>query len=239
MIQPNGTNGSGNATVLANHVAIVLDESGSMNSMRREAIDAFNQQANDIQDKAKDQTTTVSLVKFSTTVPNPIYWAEPVERLRPIGPDDYAPDGMTAMLDAVGLTIDRLKKLPDANDEDTSFLVLIISDGCENNSKRYSYQDIAERIQELDKTDRWTFTYLGANQDLARVAAQMNIPAANVSPFAADASGMADGALQMRVSSARFFEGRRTGKKSSKDFYTPAPDDAPPRPEGDGQSWDK
>lgn len=233
-------NGSGARVALRNHVAIVLDESGSMETLRPEAIDAFNQQVETIRQAAEGQETTVSLVKFNTAVPDPVYWMQPVDRMAPIGPADYEPNGLTAMLDAVGLTIDRLKQAPGADDEDTSFLVLIISDGLENNSKRYTYESVAERIQELDGTDRWTFTYLGANQNLSVVSQRMNIPMQNVSVFAASPEGLQYGAERMRTGSEFFFQGRRAGRKSSKAFFdaSSGPGQQPGAKEGDGSSWE-
>lgn len=213
---------------LRNHVAIILDESGSMDAMRWETIGAFNQQVDTIRAAAKDQDTTVSLVKFNTIVPEPVYWTEPVGRLAPIGRDDYRPNGMTAMLDAVGTTIDRLRRLPDADDEDTSFLILIISDGMENNSKHYSWEAIAERIQELDKTDRWTFAYLGANQDLSVVSERMSIPRGNMGAFEASRQGVRDSSVRMCTAQDKFFRDRVRGCKSKKDFFRDNPNPTEP-----------
>ena len=223
---------------LRNHIAIVLDESGSMGSIRIEAIDAFNQQVKAIKETTAGQQSTVSLVKFNTVVSDPVYWAQPVETMSPIGPNDYMPNGMTAMLDAVGLTIDRLRVLPDADDEDTSFLVVIISDGHENNSKKYSYRDVAERIQTLDATERWTFTYLGANQDLSQVSADLHIPVQNTSAFIASSAGMAEGARVHDAGTRKYLRSRAAGQKNLKDFYVPDPAPEPPAPEN-GESWNR
>ncbi|HEY3413022.1 MAG TPA: vWA domain-containing protein [Armatimonadota bacterium] len=223
---------------LKNYVAIVLDESGSMDAMRREAIDAFNEQADAIRTAAADQDTRVSLVKFNTVVPNPVYWNEPVGSLARLTARDYCPTGLTAMLDAVGLTIDRLKTMKDAGEDHVSFLVIVISDGYENNSKRFTYPQIAKRIGDLQKTDRWTFVYLGSNQDLSVISQEMGIHPDNVASFKATSEGMKEAGSVQAAATMNYVAERRAGMKSSKAFYK-RDADVPPTPEdtGEGNFW--
>jgi len=231
-------NGKNAESTLRNHIAVVLDESGSMMAIRHEIMEAFNEQVAVIRESATDQPTTISLVKFSTSVPDPVYWAEPVDVMRPLTAEDYAPHGLTAMLDAVGLTVDRLRALPDAEDEDTSFLVFVLSDGQENNSRRYSYGDIAERIQSLEKTGRWTFAYMGANQDLAHVSQDLGIPAANVMEFTSTSEGVKEGGYQAAESARSWVGKRRAGQKADRSFFRPEDDVAAPEaPDEPGAFW--
>lgn len=226
----NGSNGKSADHTLRNHIAIVLDESGSMMSIRREIMDAFNEQVEVIRASAEDQPTTISLVTFSTSVPDPTYWAQPVDIMRPLRDVDYRPSGLTAMLDAMGLTMDRLRALPDADDENTSFLVMVLSDGRENNSRQYSDRDIAERIQALERTDRWTFAYIGANQDLAEVSDRLHIPAENMMVFAPTPDGVRYGGNVVRDSTEAWVGKRRAGLKSDKSFFGADGADPTPRP---------
>jgi hypothetical protein len=218
--------------VFRNHVAIVLDESGSMGAVRREIMDAFNEQVQTIRESAMDQPTTVSLVKFNTSVPDPVYWARSVDAMHPLREEDYSPNGLTAMLDAVGLTVERLRALPDAEDENTSFLVLILSDGRENNSRRFSYGDIAERIAELERTDRWTFAYMGANQDLAAVSDDLSIPRSNMLAFDASPDGVAAAGASTRESTRAWTGKRRAGQESDKSFFRSEEPEPPDEPGG-------
>lgn len=232
------SNGKFAEGALRNHIAVVLDESGSMMAIRREIMAAFNEQVEVIRASATDQPTTISLVTFSTSVPDPAYWAQPVEAMRPLREADYRPNGLTAMLDAVGLTIDRLRALPDAEDENTSFLVLILSDGQENNSRRYSHGDIAERIQTLERTDRWTFAYIGANQDLTDVSERIHIPATNMMAFDSTPDGVRSGGAAVRDSTEAWVGKRRAGLKSDKSFFRPeTPEPGPEPPDQPGAFW--
>lgn len=71
---------------------------------------------------------------------------QPLERLHGLYRRSYVPNGNTAMLDAVGSTLDR-PVMEVRNPHEKSFVVCILSDGYENASRDYSYNDIAQRIQ--------------------------------------------------------------------------------------------
>ena len=97
------------------------------------------------------------------------------------------------MLDAIGRTIDelgaRLAALPE-QDRPGQVIVAILTDGMENSSQDYTWQRVARVIKQQTEQYRWTFLFLGANQDAIATAAQMNIAAANAAPYVADAAGL-------------------------------------------------
>jgi hypothetical protein len=152
----------------------------------------------------------------------PLFQA-PSQRLHPLSRKYYVPDGSTAMLDAVGQTIDRLEREGSQIDE-ASVLVCVISDGQENSSTDYNYESVAERIQRLTATERWTFTYLGSNQDLSIVSEYLSIPMANMTSYASTAEGTADAWTRQRRATRRRMEGVSTGKSASQEFYAEEPD---------------
>ena len=172
------------------HDVIVLDQSGSMGSVRDATISMFNEQVDSILTNSKNIDTNVSLVTFSSVVNEPTFWEEPVDKMAKLTEKDYYPSGLTAMLDAVGFVINKLRELDDADKKDVVFLVSIVSDGYENNSREHSYESIAKLIKDCEATKRWTFTYLGANQNLADVANKMNISINNTMKFCADSVGV-------------------------------------------------
>ena len=133
-------------------VAFILDRSSSMDTIRREIVDAFNEQVQTIKKNAKDEPTRFSFVTFSTAVDEPKFWDSMMYKLKPLELDDYKPYGMTAMYDAVGYTCSRLAE---EDDGDTSFLIIIVSDGAENHSKNYNQKQLANRQYPLEK-----FSYL-------------------------------------------------------------------------------
>jgi uncharacterized protein YegL len=206
------------------HVAIVLDRSGSMESCRDQTISGFNEYAQGIRKTAKKAglDARLTLTVFNGEVRTPLFEA-PLDRLRPMSRKYYVPDGSTAMLDAVGQTIDRLEREGSQIDE-ASVLVCIISDGQENSSTDYTYASVAERIQRLSASERWTFSYLGSNQDLSVVSEHLSIPMANTSSYSSTGDGTSDAWKRQSRATSRRMEGVSTGKSASQDFYGEEPD---------------
>lgn len=169
------------------YVVLVLDESGSMTSCREAARNHFNEQVQTIKDTAKGQTVKVTMVKFSSQV-NELYFNKPVKELTEISPGDYNPRGNTALYDAMGLTMLKMdRELKDLNKDNVSVIFVVVSDGQENHSKEFGGENGRERLQsmidERQKTDRWTFTYMGANQDITQVAKSLGIHVGNTTAF--------------------------------------------------------
>jgi uncharacterized protein YegL len=146
-------------------VGIALDRSGSMEMMREPTITGFNEHLQTIKDNAmKGGDTRVSLVTFGGDVTTE-FVNLPADKIRPLTNAMYKPRGSTPMYDAVGDLLQELEEY-DVTFLDIAFLVIVISDGQENASRRYNRNQIAQRIQRLKATGRWTFAYVGANQDL-------------------------------------------------------------------------
>lgn len=170
-------------------LAFVLDRSGSMESMRQAAIDGFNEFLRDQQ--AAPGTVRLTLVLFDHEI-RTVHDAVPVAEILPLDHDSYVPRGSTALLDAVGETIDRLGQrfaaMPDKQ-KPGHVAVAILTDGEENSSTRFTWRDIAGRIQHQTDKYQWDFLFLGAGPDAIATAAKINIAAANSSSYAADAAG--------------------------------------------------
>lgn len=204
---------------LRNYIAIVLDESGSMSTIRQEAIDVFNSQVEEIKKNSHDMDSKVSLVTFSTTVNKPKLWNESDLKLKPITTKDYVPNGMTALYDAIGTTIEGLQTVSDYNEPDTAFMMLIITDGEENQSRKYNKLKISNLIKEMNGTGKWTFTFFGANQDVDAVSAQLNIPKSNAVLFDATSRGVKKASFTMTMGFNNYYDARRTGKTSVNNLY--------------------
>lgn len=173
---------------------IILDESGSMSSAVNATISGCNETvgvARDLQKKHADrQRSLMSIYAFqSGSVPSRyLVKNEPVEKVRDITNRDYQPCGCTPLLDAVGMTLADLKAVADTH-EDALGIVTIITDGYENSSTEYTYQQISSMIDEL-KAKGWIFNFIGANIDVAEVASKMNID--NTLSWRSDEKGTTD-----------------------------------------------
>ncbi len=165
---------------------IIIDESGSMQSIKKEAIDSVNETIQTIrsaQKKHEDQEHYVSLVTFNDDVKT-IYECVPVDEVKELTAETYQPDCCTALYDAMGISLNALRKKVA---EDDKVLGTVVSDGYENASKEYSGKAIKALVDEL-KAKGWVFAYIGANQDVEAFAATISIT--NTLKFSATSAGV-------------------------------------------------
>jgi hypothetical protein len=111
-------------------------------------------------------------------------------------------------LDAIGRTIDEMVKtigLTPHADQPNQVIVAILTDGHENSSQRFTWQDIASRISKLTQEDGWKFLFLGANQDAIATAGRMSIDQGNTANFAMEENSYhaAKGALSRKMNAFR------------------------------------
>ena len=155
---------------------IILDKSGSMSSIARQAVDGVNETIGSIksaQEKNPDQQHMVTLVAFCGCELKTIYDNTPVAEVKPLTDKDYRPCCMTPLYDAVGSTITRVHTLK-GNDENSLALVTIITDGYENASREFSLKALKSLIDSY-KEQGWQFTYIGADHDVEEVAFSLHI----------------------------------------------------------------
>jgi Mg-chelatase subunit ChlD len=167
------------------YIAFVVDESGSMGAGREATIRGMNEQIQMIKNMFKDSQNVapiVTAVKFNETV-TPLFVNKTLNELIEFTEDTYRPNGGTAMYDAVGYVLNQLDSAEGINDDDTTVLVVIVSDGEENSSKEHTSEMIAGRVKSFNETKRWTFTYLGANQDLSVVSQRTSFHVGNTKSF--------------------------------------------------------
>lgn len=192
------------------YVAIVLDKSGSMDSIREEARTSFNEQIKKIQEESKDLETSICLTVFNDQI-DFVKFNENVDQLPTLEEKDYEPSGWTAFYDAVCSTIRKLEDLPDINEPSTAVLMLIITDGQENSSKKFTGEDVSTMISRLQATDRWTFSVMGANIDLSQLAASTGIAKSNMLKFATNAQSVTRGTTMTNDAYTGYFDQRRLG----------------------------
>lgn len=156
------------------HNLIIVDESGSMQSLYHAALTGMNETLNNIRkiaEECPEQAQEVTLVTFDTSHYNKIFDSTPVADTRQLTRNDYRPGGCTPLYDAMGKA---LTELEGKVKEKEAVLVTVITDGMENASCEYSLADIRALVERLDK-EGWVFTYIGANQDAEAVGNSMGI----------------------------------------------------------------
>lgn len=165
---------------------IILDESGSMSIIEKQAIGGVNETVQTIrsaQKKHEDQEHFLTLVSFNSDSVKTIYDNMEVEKVEELTHKQYQPSCGTPLYDAMGNALAKLKKYVADND---AVLVTVITDGYENASREYDAKAIKSLVESL-KRKRWLFTYIGANQDVKAVADTISIT--NTLSFSADAEG--------------------------------------------------
>jgi hypothetical protein len=164
--------------------------SGSMSNIRFETIESYNAHIRQIQTLKKDhpnQEFLVSLCLFNNHVIS-VFEDVSLEKIKLITPEDYIPLGSTALLDAIGKCTYRIKqehgKQIDA--DEASVVTIIITDGEENASRVFNFQEISRMISDLEKTENWTFTFLGAEINAELLGKMLSIKRQNTKTFMKD-----------------------------------------------------
>jgi uncharacterized protein YegL len=158
------------------HNLIILDESGSMESIKSSIITGFNELVQTIQGIERqfpEQEHFISFISFNGLGQKLLHFIDPVSKLKQIDDKTYQPDATTPLFDAMGFSINKLKHSLQGQ-TDYNVLVTILTDGEENASKEYSGNNIKILVEEL-KQNRWTFTYIGTDHDVEKIANSLSI----------------------------------------------------------------
>ena len=157
---------------------IILDESGSMQSIKKTIINGFNEVVQTIKSVAlqySEQEHTVTFVSFNSSGIKKIHENSKIELLNQIDEHFYQPNEGTPLFDAMGASFFNLNWiLEKENPKNYNVLVTILTDGEENASKEHTAQSIKAMI-EAYKLKNWTFTYIGANHDVDLFASRISI----------------------------------------------------------------
>ena len=160
---------------------IILDESGSMSSIRNAALCGANETIQGIkaaQAESPQDNQMLSFVTFDSSSRRDdvraIIRCSRIEEVGLLSSRDYNPCGCTPLYDAMGMSIECMKENVKEGD---SVLVTVITDGYENSSRLFTASMIKEMVDGL-RSQGWMFTYIGANQDSVEKAREVGIQAA-------------------------------------------------------------
>ena len=197
---------------------IILDESGSMESIKSATISGFNevvQTVKGVEKQYTEQEHFISLVTFNGLGVKTLLWNEPVAKLELIDGEKYQPNSLTPLFDAMGFSITRLRHEL-AGRENVNVLVTILTDGQENNSREYNGAAIKKLVDELS-LQNWTFTYIGANHDVTGFA--MSISIENTMTFQANEADMKQMFARENKARMQYSKNIREKKEFKKGFY--------------------
>lgn len=207
-----------------NNVCFIIDRSGSMNVIRQKVVDVFNAQAELHREMSasSDQDTFVSLLTFNDNVDAPVFFDAPVDELGELDIRDYNPTGGTALFDCVGEAMTKLDSLPDGKNKNASFLLVIITDGEENSSRRWSAFQLGEYMKKVNLTDRWTVTFLVPNTAAINyLSSKLYVPEGNFQVWEQTNKGVEKANLDINVGTRSYYSARSAGHGAIKSFFQP------------------
>jgi len=178
-----------------------------MSHVRDATISGFNEYVSDLK-KDKKANYKFSLTLFDTEVEQP-YVSVDIKKVKDLSDKTYQPRGNTALYDAVCKTVKEAK----AGDK---AIVVILTDGQENASQEYKLTDMRAIIKKMEKTGKWKFVYLGANQDSYAVGGHFGIAKGNIANFNHSHVGTVAVMSAMSVGTRSFADSSNT----SQDFLT-------------------
>lgn len=172
-------------------ITIILDRSGSMQSIKADTIGGFNNFL--AEQKKLPGRANLTLIKFDHEY-DVAYAGVSIAGAMPLTDSTFEPRGSTALLDAIGRTIDdagaRLRALPE-KDRPGKVIMVIITDGMENSSRKFSRTHVSEKIAHQRAQYNWEFLFLGANMDAVQVAKDYSISPDFAMTYAANQVGTA------------------------------------------------
>lgn len=170
-------------------LVFIIDKSGSMSGLERDTIGGFNSMLQ--QQQAEIGEANITTVLFSDDY-QLLHDRINVKGIEPLEAKDYRVGGGTALLDAVGKTIKKILKVQEQTIKEyraDNVLFVIITDGEENSSKKYSAPEIKQKIKSLQEKYGWQFMFLGANIDVVEEASKIGIDRQSTMSFTADSEG--------------------------------------------------
>lgn len=196
---------------------LILDESGSMSSIEKLAVDSVNETLQSVraaQNEFENQEHYVSFVTFNSSGIKTILDRVEASKAENITPKQFNPACCTPLYDAIGISVNQLKPSVAMSDK---VLVTVITDGYENASHEYDRTSIKALTEKLG-TQGWTFAYIGANQDAMEAARSVGIK--NAMNFTASESGTQEMSAKLCKSRTNWFHKIAMGKENENiDFF--------------------
>ena len=159
------------------HITVLLDRTGSMESIADDTVGGLNQFIREQQDA--DGNATLTLIQFDSRDPQEVvHDALPIGDVPKMRREDFRPRAMTPLLDAIGMAIvgagERLASIREA-DRPAKVVFVTITDGLENASREYSLKAIRDMIERQERVYSWRFVFLGAGIDAVAEGAAMGM----------------------------------------------------------------
>ena len=189
-------------------LVFILDKSGSMSGLETDTIGGYNSMLT--KQQAVEGECRITTVLFDNNY-ELLHDRIDIKAVGAITEKEYAVGGSTALLDAIGRTINKIGNAQKHTAEDyraEKVMFVIITDGEENSSREYSAEKVKTQIERQKTKYRWEFIFLGANIDAVQTAGRFGIAPDRAVDYLADSEGTE---LNFKVMSATVATFRESG----------------------------
>jgi len=170
-------------------LVFILDKSGSMSGLEGDTIGGYNAMLSKQQKEPGEAIVTTVLFDDNYEL---LHDRINIKGIRPITEKEYYVGGYTALLDAIGKTIQKISNVQKHTSEDQradKVVLVITTDGMENASREYTYAMIKKMVERQKEKFGWEIIFLGANIDAIDTAARFGISADRAANYHADGEG--------------------------------------------------
>ncbi len=170
-------------------MVFILDKSGSMHGLEQDTIGGFNSVVDARKKDGSEGFVTTVLFSDENAV---LHDRVPLSSVEPLTEREYSTGGCTALFDAVGETLDHIsmvRKYLRPEDVPQKTVVVIITDGMENASRRFTSKEVKRMIEEKKAENGWEFLFIAANIDAVETAGQIGIREDRAVNYKADEVG--------------------------------------------------
>lgn len=171
-------------------LVMILDRSGSMGGLESDTIGGYNAMIG--KQKKEEGEVLVSTVLFDD-VSQVIHDRVPIGKIEPLSERQYYVRGCTALLDALGGSIRHIRnvhKYARRQDRPEKTIFVITTDGMENASTRYTYDEVRRLVEQMQEAEGWEFLFLGANMDAVKEAGRFGIRPERAVRYECDPAGI-------------------------------------------------
>lgn len=170
-------------------IGVIIDKSGSMAHLTKDTIGGYNSFIKEQKAVPGDAVLTLALFSDKYEL---VHDSVPLKDVLELTEGTYKASGSTALLDAIGTTVNAMGvKLASMKEEErpSKVIVLIMTDGEENYSAQYKHDQIMNMINHQRDKYAWEFVFIGANQDAIQVGATMGVQASHSYNYVATSLG--------------------------------------------------
>lgn len=208
---------------MKNYIGFVNDHSGSMAHLAEAAIKDYNTMISSVRDAASREmldtiVSTVGIGLRDVHVKRQVVNSNP-HVLKEVA--HWPAQKMTPLYDGILDMIQLFESLPDAGEQNVSFLVSVTTDGGENGSRNITQWQLRAKLKQLQASGRWTFVFR-VPEGHTKTVSDLGIPAGNIQEWNTTTQGMKESSAVAQAAMNNYFTTRAAGATSSTTFYADA-----------------